>query len=72
MRRYLAFSGECYYPRQGMGDFIGDFAKLGDAIAALTGDRKTQKAWEDDCKWAAVWDSESRTDVWDNRMLPGA
>ncbi len=72
MQQYLAFKGDCYYPSQGMGDFVGDFAKLEDAITALTTDNTTQKAWSDDCKWAVVWDSESRADVWDNWMLPGA
>ncbi|MFN8962494.1 MAG: hypothetical protein ACK5YV_13195 [Betaproteobacteria bacterium] len=72
MQQYLAFKGDCYYPSQGMGDFVGDFAKLEDAIAALTTDNKTQKAWSHDSKWAVVWDSESRAYVWDNRMLPWA
>jgi hypothetical protein len=72
MKQYLAFKGDCNYPSQGMGDFVGDFANLEDAIASLTTDNKTQKAWSDDYKWAVVWDSESRADVWDNWMLPGA
>lgn len=72
VQRYLAFKGDCYYPSKGMGDFVGDFAKLEDAIAALTADHKTQKAWSDDDRWATVWDSEIRADVWDNRMLPEA
>lgn len=72
MERYLAFKGDDFYPSQGMGDFVGDFAKLEDAVAALTKKYTTQKAWNDYCVWALVWDSESRSDVWDNCMLPKA
>ncbi len=72
MERYLAFKGDDYYPSQGMGDFVGDFAKLEDAVAALTTKYTTQKAWNDSSMWAVVWDSESRADVWDNWMLPEA
>jgi hypothetical protein len=72
MERYLAFKGDDYYPSQGMGDFVGDFARLEDAVAALTTEYKTQKAWSDSSMWAVVWDSESRADVWDNWMLPEA
>jgi hypothetical protein len=72
MQRYLAFKGQRYYPSQGMGDFFGDFAKLEDAISALTSCHKTQEAWNDCCEWAVVWDSEIRAQVWDNWMLPEA
>jgi hypothetical protein len=72
MERYLAFKGDDYYPSEGMGDFVGDFAKLEDAVAALTATYTTQKDWNDSNRWAVVWDSESRADVWDNWMLPQA
>ena len=72
MQRYLAFTGEQYYPSQGMGDFVGDFAKLEDAVDKLTEKNRTQKAWEDDRSWALVWDSETRSNAWDAWMLPEA
>jgi hypothetical protein len=70
MKRYFAFMGDTYYPCGGMSDFVGDFANLEDAIAALTMDHKTLKSWGDNYTWGIVWDSEIRTNVWDETMLP--
>jgi hypothetical protein len=70
MRRYLAFSGEIYYPSQGMDDFVGDFDNLEEAVEALTAENKTQEAWGDDGSYALVWDSATREDVWDIWALP--
>lgn len=35
MKKYLAFYGSIYYPSQGMGDFIGDFDILEEAIERI-------------------------------------
>lgn len=70
MRQYLAFKGDCYYPNKGMGDFVGDFDNLADAITSMTTDKKTRGEWDDACEWAVVWDSDRRDDAWTDRMLP--
>ena len=70
MKQYLAFKGDCYYPCGGMYDFVGDFANLDDAIAALTTKNKTQKTWDYDNQWSHVWDSQSQGIVWTTGMLP--
>ena len=70
MKQYLAFMGDIYYPCGGMDDFVGDFDNLEDAIALLTAKNTTQKTWDYDNQWASVWDSETRSYVWDESMLP--
>lgn len=64
MKRYLAFKGEVYYPRRGMGDFAGDFSTLAEAVEALT--QHVFIEFEEGSMWALVWDSEQRCNVWRN------
>ena len=68
LKRFLAFRGDQYYPSSGMGDFVGDFDTQEEAIGLLTADRPTYLSWGH--KWGVVWDSETRSDVWDDYMLP--
>ena len=70
MKRYLAFLGDTYYPERGIDDFAGDFDMLDEAIAALTTSRKTADDFYRASKWACVWDSETRSDVWNHAALP--
>lgn len=58
MKRYLAFSGDIYYPSQGMGDFIGDYDDIKDAIF----DVKTS-CESSDYMWGLVYDTIERKDV---------
>ena len=69
MKRYFAFRGDYHYPKEGMADFVGDFDTLDDAIATLTEGNKTIKKRDYNYDWAVVWDSNSRSHVWDATML---
>lgn len=72
MKRYLAFFGSIYYPRQGMGDFIGDFDTPSDAIRACKERCRKENVppeykndterWE--YHYAHVFDTEKRETVW--------
>jgi len=53
MKNYLAFYGDCYYPRGGMDDFIGDFDTLEEAIKAIEEAHKNRKDW--DSNFASVY-----------------
>ena len=72
MKRFFAFKGDCYYPSAAMGDFVGDFDTVDDAVCALTYRYMTSKAWDDAMQWACIWDSETRAEVWSDAMLPTA
>lgn len=69
MKRYLAFIGEVYYPSGGMGDFIGDFDTLEEAIIFIkksVDESKYSETFEQQWgyTWAHVWDTETRTEAW--------
>ncbi len=64
MQRFLAFRGDLYYPCEGMKDFIGDYATVDDAMAAINdppGKRYYGPPYG--CEWFMVWDSETREEV---------
>jgi hypothetical protein len=53
MKTYLAFYGDCYYPRGGMRDFIGDYDTKEEAIQAIEEAHKKNRP--DDLKWEWAW-----------------
>lgn len=61
MKRFLAFYGDCYYPRGGMGDFLGGFDSKEEAIKAIA-DKHQSEDWSD--QWAHIYDLELRSEVW--------
>jgi hypothetical protein len=66
MKRYLAFYGDIYYPSSGMGDFIGDFDTVEEAVSKI-------EMEENGGKWAfnygSVYDSYLGKDVWHNPRI---
>lgn len=64
MKKYLAFYGEIYYPSIGMGDFIGDFDTLEEAIEHInkTNLDKDKGLW--DYHWGSIYDTELKEEVW--------
>jgi len=69
MKRYLAFYGQDYYPERGMGNFIGDFDLLEDAVYAID-DKKLEYSDGDSewtLEWGIVYDCESRSNVFEKR-----
>jgi hypothetical protein len=63
MKRFLAFTGDCYYPDKGMRDFFGDFDSEEEAISEVK--KHVGAKYSHDPKWAVVYDSEAREEVWD-------
>lgn len=67
MKRYLAFSGDDYYPLGGMEDYIGDFDKLEDATAAVVSDIEDHD-WG--YEWGNVWDCVEEEECWEYESEP--
>lgn len=62
MKRFLVFAGENYYPSKGMRDFVGDFSDFAEAEK-----KASEKKQADDLpeyKWAIVYDTEERKEVY--------
>ncbi len=67
MKRYFTFYGNVYYPKQGMGDFIGDYDTILRAKLAAREQhekrRPTGSTWEDadwEFSYSVIWDSYDR------------
>lgn len=61
MKRYLLFSGQCYYPSGGIDDFNGDFDSFEEAKSEYETLKSNKNVW---CReWAHVWDSESKQKI---------
>lgn len=45
MKKYLAFSGECYYPGGGWEDFKGDFDNITEAFTVARKDHEKYGWW---------------------------
>lgn len=68
MKRYLAFYGMRYYPMAAMGDFIGDFDNVDEAVNAVKDKAKPDiKIYgeELDYSWGRVWDSVERKNIYE-------
>jgi len=70
MKQFLAFYGATYYPSGGMDDFVGDFDSKDDAIEAINKKIIEDSPYDNDetrwhYAWAHVYDTESRSNVWE-------
>lgn len=69
MKRYFAFYGHNYYPAGGMGDFIGDFDTIDEAIERINQEHlnfgPTSQDWKS--RWKSIWDSETKTYILGDR-----
>jgi len=65
MKKYLAFYGATYYPSRGMGDFVGDYDTVDEAIEAIEKENQLKDDGEWILVWAVIWDSETRADIWE-------
>jgi hypothetical protein len=78
LKRYLAHYGATHHPHGGMGDFVGDFDTLAEAIATVCKREEEERKgheqlystlpppWTLDMgRWATVWDSDTGEAVWD-------
>jgi hypothetical protein len=59
MKRFLVFKGDNYYPQGGMNDFYLDCDTLEESILTVT-------LCDDYDTWIHIYDTESRTIVWEN------
>jgi hypothetical protein len=76
LKRYLAFHGETFYPEQGMGNFVGDFDDMTEAVNHVNAlevaecryyDKENPDAnWKYAHRWGCVWDSEIRKNAWES------
>jgi hypothetical protein len=64
MKKYLAFYGAVYYPSQGMGDFIGHYDTLDEAIEHITKKNITEDKGLWDYYWGSIYDTEEKAEVW--------
>ncbi len=69
MKKYLAFYGEVYYPSQGMGDFIGDFDTLEEAIERINKKNLDEDKGLWDYYWGNIYDTELKEEVWERQFL---
>jgi hypothetical protein len=63
MKNYLVFYGDCYYPKGGMDDFIGDFDTIKDAKKAIEVERKKMLQYQE--RWATIWSVKERKNVFE-------
>jgi hypothetical protein len=67
MKRYFAFVGDQYSRGRGMEDFFGDFDSQEEAVDAIINhnpDAFLWDYWDEYMKYAVVWDSLNRHNVW--------
>lgn len=67
MKRYLAFYGDIYYPSSGMGDFVGDYDTVEEAIGAIEL-KHGMGGWG--FNYGTVHDTYLKKDVWYNTKSP--
>lgn len=65
MKRYLAFYGDVYYPKEGMDDFVGDYDSRHEAFAAINERHKKENPSDEDWdrNWSCVWDCKERREA---------
>jgi hypothetical protein len=66
MKNYLVFYGDCYYPKGGMDDFIGDFETLPEAFTAIETERKKMLQYQE--RWATIWSVKERKNVFEHNF----
>ncbi len=65
MKRYMAFSGEDFYPNGGMSDFRGSFDELDQAIERAKADHEETRYREPFTPdWAHVYDCDKNEIIW--------
>lgn len=63
MKRYLVFVGDVYYPKPGMGDFIGDaVTRVGAEALVAQAYAKVSPTWHS-YMWSYIWDSKTRAEI---------
>ena len=70
MKRYLAFTGDAYYPSGGMNDFLDDFDSKESAILAIEKNVKDEMYHETIAlqwkyTWAHIYDTEEGEIIWE-------
>ncbi len=68
LKRYLAFAGWIYYPDEGIKDLVGDFDSIEEATDAI---KIKLKPDLEVGVWGHIWDSETRSTVWEKTIKPG-
>jgi hypothetical protein len=60
VKRFLAFAGECYSPKGGFADLVGDFHTVEAATDAAEQAAKSRRFMESSGTWWHVADTEAR------------